>query len=116
MSLNNSCHVEGNVSHIDREPNPGGGIKYTIRLGVRIDDHDDPNFGKKGFVTVTAYGTDEYDPWVDLDRGDDCVIDGETSWEGGESEQELIDGEWKTVGGGNPVIVGIALRRPLGQR
>ena len=113
MSLNNSYHVEGNVSHIDKEPNPQGGTKYTIRLGVRINDPNDPNFGRNDFVTVTAYGTDEYDPWADLQRGADCIIDGEAIWEGGAGEYKEVDGEWKRVGGGDPVIIGLALSRPI---
>lgn len=96
MSLSNSYRVVGNVSHIDKEPNPGGGTKYTIRLGVRIDDANDPRFGKKDFVTVTAFGTSEGDPWASLERGDDCVIECEAHGEG----------EYT-------VIVGIALRRPF---
>lgn len=111
MSLNNSCHIEGNVSNISKESTPDGGIKYTIRLGVRINDRDDPRFGKKNFVVITAYGTDDYDPWGDLERGVDCVIDAEAVWEGEEPVVEEIDGEWKTIGGGNSVLVGIALRR-----
>lgn len=113
MPLNNSYHVEGNVSHIEREPNPRGGIRYAIRLGVRVNDPDDPNFGKKDFVTVTAFGTDEYDPWAKLRRGVDCVIDGELTWEGGEGEYEEVDGELMRVGGGDPVIIGRALSRPI---
>lgn len=111
MSLNNSYHVEGNVSHIDEEPDLGGGTKYTIRLGVPIVDLDDPNFGRKDFVTVTAHGTDECDPWADLECGDDCVIDGEIVCEGGETEPKMIDGEWRADS--NAFIVGLALSRPV---
>lgn len=69
MSLFNHLHLEGNISRIVRSDSPDGTICYDIRLAVERED------GSREFVNLKGFADEEYDPWVDYQRGMDCRFD-----------------------------------------
>lgn len=126
----NEFHLEGKVTKIVQTPCEEV-VVYNIRLAVRdneryIGGRENERFGQDGFFNITAFGTDEGDPWAELAQNDFCAIDGVIQQRGSEAgygwRDFIIDGTLKgkkvrgkrheatRVDGSEPVYVGTSVR------